>query len=224
MKKSLAGLLWCAAVLHLTYLEPKALAGYINKSFYPVENWFAIQVTDGTNTLSHLFNPGVVPDGTSVSLWDPLSSTFTPASVFTSGSGWSIDYELDVGEGARLSTTTAFLNTFVGELIGPPELGPYPHEGLGSGLYLLGNKLPYAKPLSETFADIIGRAPVVGEQVTLVDGTTSTFTPVGWSVDFNIEVMDAAFFNLVPEPTTFALLGLGSLASVLMRKHRTIWP
>lgn len=226
MKKSLACLLCTVALLHCTQVESKAIVGYINKTFAPGNTLFASQLTDGTDTLSSLFMNalGGVPNGTTVSLWDPLALSYGTTSEYTSGSGWSIDLNLDFGEGALLATPAVFTNTFVGATIGPPEGSPYPHTGLGDGYYLLGAKFPYGGPLSVMFEETIGRAPVTGEQVVLGDGTTSTFSGVAWSSDLQLNVMDAAFFNLgpvvVPEPTTLALLGLGSMALVMIRRRR----
>jgi len=233
MKKPLLGVIVAIA---LAQLQASAnVVGYVNKIFAPGDTLFTppLWTTNnysGPQYLSEILGLGLaVPDGTTVSLWDPGTLSYLPASTFSSGS-WSIDYELNVGIGAKLTTSTLFTNTFVGELDGRLDIdnpGPVPHTGLGNGIFLLGNIIPLAGPAESEFEQIIGRAPIDGEQIIKLDQTYTYDSVLGWRDQANhpavptLNVAEAAFYNLgpVPEPSVFALAGMG-LAFVLAQVRR----
>jgi len=232
MKKSLAGLLCTIAILNFTELESKAIVGYVNAEYGAGNHLVTPPVwSSGFNFLSEVFPS--VPDGTTIAPWDPVTLSHQAASTFSAGSGWSIDFTLPTGIGALLSTPVLFTNTYVGYIDEDWDLeGTLPNTNTvptdATGYYLLGNRIPVA---AADFEAIIGRAPVDGEQIVTLDETfTYNGTVKQWfdesssPVTPTLDVAEAAFFNLgpvvVPEPTTFTLLGLGSLALVVARRNR----
>lgn len=195
--------------------------GYVNVPFSVGDNLFVNPLTSGQNNL--LSEIMMAPDGTTVSLWNPASRSFDISSTFLGGH-WSVDLSLPPGTGARLTTSTAFVNTFVGEplghdgglLAGEPWPPPLPPLFSGpNGIYLLGDKCPITSSGNDVFLNILGRSPNLGEQFTRFDRSTqsyitSTYGAGGWDVLPSIGIAEAAFFNIgpVPEPSTFALLAL----------------
>jgi hypothetical protein len=78
-----------------------------------------------------------------------------------------------------------------------------------------------------TFYDVVGRDPVDGDSVTLLDAATQTYTTTtfedgSWNNgDPSLDVGESAFFNLeaVPEPGVYGLIGVGIIVLGMMRKH-----
>lgn len=216
-----------------TEINTAGITGYVNHSFVIGQNLFGNPLYDYTNTLSSLFSGGP-PEGTTVSLWDPATLQYSTTSAFLSGA-WTVDLAMPLGQGALLTTPSPFTNTFVGEVRGPngetsdPWDPPPPFSG-PDGLYLLSSIPPIVLSGAEVFTWILGRDPTVNEQFTRLNADTQTYettTYLGGGVWSNgepqLNVSEAAFFNVgpvvVPEPTAFTLLGLGSLALMMVRRR-----
>jgi len=215
-----------------------AIIGYVNQPFQPGDNWFGNPLLNVDNSLTSLFPSP--PNGTSISLWNPTSSTWTPSANFTAGSGWDHNLDLPPGTGARLVAPSAFTNTFVGTVLNfdgtpltlngnytppPPFAGP-------SGSYLLASQLPHTLPGLgfDVFLAIVGREPRNGEQFTGLDPLTQTYTTTTFlggvwdNGDPSLAVGQAAMFNLiaVAEPSSIALLAVGVCTLRLVRQ-RICW-
>ena len=202
------------------------IVGYINQEFYAGKNLMANQLAAGDNTLNTIFQPGV-PEGATFTEWDAATQQYLPASVYDTVTGWSINYELDYGQGGLFTTPSSFVNTFVGSVWpGFSGASPFvPPLVTGSGALLLSCVIPIG---NATFYDVVGRSPQDGESVTILDGpsqisTTTTFDDGAWNNGAPLlAVGQAAFFNLenldlnpgsvsVPEPTVNGLAAVGLL-------------
>ncbi len=209
------------------------IVGYVNVGFQPGDTWFNNPLQTGNNSVSGLIP--AAPIGTSISLWNPASSSWGPTATFQSGTGWDNNFTLAPGTGARLETSTAFTNTFVGAVLdlngsvsgnipGPP---PPPFAG-PTGTYLLGSKCPMVLPGSgyDVFTAVVGREPIEGEAFTWLDPNThipDTTTFIGGAWDHGepaLAVAQAAMFSLiqVPEPSCVCLLLAGVAISWSIRK------
>lgn len=225
--------------LILLAVHAHAGVGYYNYSFWPGDNLFQNGLRAGDNRLSMIIP--TPPEGTTISLWDASANAFHLDSVFShgvwldAGSSDPSTLELLPGAGAKLTTSAAFINTFVGDVLnhdGTPWSGdfsnPPPFSG-PNGIYLLGDKSPVAADGTDIFLHILGRNPNFGEQITRLDVAdqvyiTSTWLDDGsgsgyWDILPSIGVGEAALFNIgpVPEPSA-AVLGL--LGLVLFRIAR----
>src|SRR5262249_37043795 len=90
------------------------IVGYYNLSIQPGYNLIANQLSYSNNTLNAIFN-STTPIGSTFTRWDPVAQQFAPVSLYT-GSGWTINYGLNFGEGGILTSPIAWTNTFVGEV------------------------------------------------------------------------------------------------------------
>lgn len=203
-------------------LSAPGAIGYINVDFHPGDNLFHIGVSNVDNHLSAMSFPGA-PNGTSISLWNPASGVYDVTSTYSEGA-WSLDLELTVGTGARLTTPAPFVQTFMGKplkhdgsLFTGGDNPPPPIFNGPSGVYLLGDKYPAISSNTDVFLNIVGREPNIGEQFTRLDRAsqayvTSTYLGEGgWDVVPTIGYCEAGFFNLiVPEPSVFPLAVLGA--------------
>ena len=79
------------AVSPLTHAQvySQGVVGYVNYGFSPGANLFANPFQQGGNILSEIFTEPP-PNGTTISLWNPSTSSFSAGSVFNDGS-WSVD-------------------------------------------------------------------------------------------------------------------------------------
>ena len=203
------------------------IIGYYNLALSAGDNLIANQLLNpGGNSLNNLFAIGT-PQGATFTKWNAATQAYLPISTYDADSGWSINYDLNLGEGGLLHTPTDFDNTFVGyywpefnyaEPFTPPVIS-------GSGLFLLASCVPFS---SATFNDVVGRSPYAGEYVQLLDALTqtttiTTFSDGAWTQgDPLLNAGQAAFFHLgeapalgappIPEPSTYALFGLGLVA------------
>ena len=203
------------------------IIGYYHLALSAGDNLVANQLLNpGGNNLNNLFALGT-PQGATFTKWNATTQAYLPVSTYDADSGWSINYDLNLGEGGLLHAPTDFDNTFVGyywpefngnDLVTPPPVS-------GSGLFLLASWLPFG---SATFNDVVGRNPHEGDYVQLLDAltqttSTTTFSDGAWTQgDPLLNVGQAAFFHLgdatpfgisaVPEPSTYALFGLGLAA------------
>lgn len=217
------------------------LVGYVNFDFYVGVNLFGNPLDDSINVgtslnavnkLSSIFpnsGQGAPPDGTKVALWNAASDSYGPSSVFNAGS-WSTDLTLLPGTGAELIAPTTFTATFVGGVVdndgNPPQVSggdilfaPPPVFAGPNGTYLRADAAPLVDVGTDVFLNIFGRLPNPGEQVTLLNAATQTYTTDtylgngAWDNVPTLQVGEAAFFtiNSVPEPSTFfaGLAGIG---------------
>jgi hypothetical protein len=224
---------FCAPV-HATQIYSVNIVGYVNRPFAPGSHLFGNPLHHDSNALS-LIMP-TAPDGATVTLWDQRNEQFLPDSTYVAGSGWTINYVLDVGMGALLTTPMTFTNTFVGEVLQGPDTTPADFDPplppvLGPGIHLLSSLAPMS---DRTFEDMIGRSPTEGEFVRMLNSgtqlyTTSTFTGGAWdNGDPVLQIGQAAFFGLngrsmrpiwVPEPSSFTFLLIG--AAGLLARNRS---
>ena len=121
---------------------------------------------------------GGLANNTTFTMWS--NGAFLPQSVYNSFSdSWSINYQLNLGQGGYLISPTLVTNTFVG------DVGPY-FNGTSSnnvgwnpnypnGLQLVSNPIPIAGGLSFEFSNMIGRAPVAGEGIATLNSVTQTY-------------------------------------------------
>lgn len=207
------------------------IVGYINLPFCGGTNYFANQLDNGYgNTLDTIFNTGVVPEGATFTEWNPATQQFFPTSTYDTVNGWSINYTLTFGQGGWLDTSTLFTNTFTGsvwsgydattESFTPPLV-------TGTGLQFLSCYVPVG---DATFYDVVGRDPLNGDSVTLLDAatqayTTTTFDNGAWNNGApSLNVGESAFFNLVPvpEPSATALAASGAAMVLALAGFRRL--
>ncbi len=230
MKTKLCGLailLWLSLAVESVpaQIYSQNIIGYVNTVFWTGDTLFNNPLEASPDTLDNLFDPLNIPNGTTVSLWNPATATFDTTAEYTGGT-WSADLTLAPGTGARLTTPLTFTNTIVGmalnhdgSLFTNLVFTPPPVFSGADGIYLLGDKCPVADTGTDLFLNVIGRLPNVGEQVTLLDGAaqtyaTSTYLGNGnWDSLPTLAVGEAAFFKIdsAPEPGVFGLFSLGVL-------------
>ncbi len=261
MKTALQKAVACAACLVLAQsafgqIYTNTIVGYINLVFQPGVNLIANQLlATPDNSLDSILNAtssqGGLANNTTFTLWS--DGAFLPLSVYNSSSDtWSINYQLNLGQGGFLTSPALVTNTFVG------SVGPYFVNGNNNnagwnpnypnGLELISNPTPAAGGLSYEFFNVTGRAPVAGEVVAVLDPLTQTYTKdyfdgtqwidqtSGNPSTTTLQVGEAAWFGLganydidlpspVPEPGVLALVGLGTgLLSLRRRQPRaTSW-
>ena len=226
------------------------IVGYINVTLQPGVNLIADQLLntpdnslDSTLIASTSF--GGLANNTAFTMWN--NGAFLPLSYYNSSSdSWSINYQLDLGQGGYLISPTRATNTFVG------QVGPYFNQNgpnninwnpnYPNGLQLVSNPTPISGNLSYEFYNVIGRDPVAGEGVATFDPLSQTYTESFFDgsqwLDQNllnpstatIQVGQAAWFALgadysmtipapVPEPGVLALVGLGTGMLFLRRRQ-----
>jgi hypothetical protein len=206
--------------------------GYMPESFAVGDNLFcnpldASYDAGGSNTLNYLTVGNgfgnVIPEGTTVQLWDSATRQYTAPSTFHTGTGqWDINYTLALGQGAKLHAASAFSNTFDGRIQEPL------YDGLGNviqggmnidtyafvppppkntpGVYLLSCVVPWGAPADTTFQMVVGRDPLVGETVRRLNAATQTYSTTtfeGSSWSNGVPGIDsahgeAALFTLLP--------------------------
>jgi hypothetical protein len=216
---------------HSQTVYSQNIVGYINQMLYAGNNYIANQLSTSNNTLNAIFQAGVVPEGATFTEWNPTTDQFLPTSVYDATTGWSINYSLTYGQGGLLDTPSTFQNTFTGSVWpGFEPNQPFVPPQVGSGSLFLSCVIPIG---DATFYDVVGRDPMNGESVMMLDAATQTYTTTTfedgvWSNGApSLDVGEAAFFNLepvlvpVPEPATYGLLGVGLVMLVAVRKRFT---
>ncbi len=205
------------------------VVGYYNLPLYPGDNLIANQLGTTNDTLNYVLTSGVA-NGSTLTKWD--GHQFLTPSVYDAGTrSWSLNYSLTYGEGALLHSPAGATNTFVGEVFPGfnVETGVLNwHPNYAAGLYLISSPVPMALPMDQMFVAVTGRSPLAGEWVRILDpatqtSTTTVFDPLTGTWDNGDPVLgvgEAAWFNLVPEPSTFALAGLGAAALIIARRRR----
>lgn len=206
-----------AAGAQTVYSQP--IVGYTVREFSVGNNLFENTLIHGSDSLTDLFSQWV-PDGTTISLWNPSLSAFDTTSTYSGGS-WTINLLLAPGTGAELYAPSAFTNIFTGTVVAHDGSGltnanyiPLPPEFSGpDGTYLLGDATPLVDTDTNIFQNILGRMPNVGEQVSTLSGTSTYLGDGNWDNVPVLNVGDAAFLTVisVPEPGASSLLALGIL-------------
>ena len=188
------------------------IVGYVNYNFVTGSNLFnnplysygPSELYD--NTLSNIFGP-TPPNGTTVSLWNPVTTTFDATSTVTNGS-WSSNFALPPGTGALLVAPSPFENSFVGVVLNhdgsawdgfnfvPPPLFTGPN-----GIYLLGDKALFTDVGTDIFLNIVGRMPFVGEQVIQLTNTSTYLGNGMWDTVPTLQAGYSAFLNIMTEPS-----------------------
>jgi len=212
------------------------LVGYANITFNAGVNLFGNPLDSAPNDLDSIINDDgteIIPNGTTVSLWNPTTDSFGPGSVFNNGS-WSVDLTLLPGTGAELIAPSSFSTTFVGNVDGHDgnlltqmSLPPPPVFTGPNGVYLRSDACPTEDVGTDIFLNIFGRLPNPGEQVTLLNSATQIYTTDtylgngSWDNVPTLNVGEAAFFNInsVPEPST-ACAGLAGLGLAVFCCHK----
>jgi hypothetical protein len=223
------------------------IVGYINLVLRPGVNLIADQFLSAPdNSLDSILNGassfGGLANNTTFTMWN--NGAYLPLSVYSSSSdSWSINYQLNLGQGGYLTSPTLVTNTFVG------QVGPYFdgsanninwNPNYANGLQLISNPIPIAGNLDYEFFNVTGRAPVAGEVVAVLNPFTQTYTKsyfdgFQWVDQISgnpstvvLQVAQSAWFGLganydidipspVPEPGALALVGLG--AAMLFRRQ-----
>jgi hypothetical protein len=205
--------------------------GHVNIPFYSGNTLFGNPLLSASSLLSVLLPQA--PEGTTVSIWDHVADAYTTTSEFHGGA-WSADFALIPGQGAKLLATQSFTNTFDGIVLAPNGdivtneamfFVPPPLFTGTPGTYLLSCKTPFGLVGQDVFTFVLGRGPNEGEVFTSLDsGTqlyrTTTFSAGVWdNGEPTLPFGAAAFFTIVPEPSSLSLLILGALA-VFWRRLR----
>jgi hypothetical protein len=204
------------------------IVGYYNLQINPGNNLIANQLSQGGNTLDEIITDSV-PEGATFALWNPTTDHYLSASTYDTTTGWSINYTLTYGQGGLLNTPSLFTNTFVGSVspvydINTSQFNPPLVTGIGT--FLLSCYVPF---VNASFYDVVGRNPINGESVSILNSltqttTTSTFNGSAWSNgDPTLNIGQSAFYTLlapVPEPSTYALSGAGFLLLAALKHWR----
>jgi len=207
------------------------VVGYYNLAIFPGDNLIANQLTTATSdTLNNVLTHGV-SDGSTFTEYDSAANQFLSLSYYNAPtSSWTIDYPFAPnGVGGVLDSPDNATVTLVGGVVNynfnnsqytfvPPAYGP--------GTYLLS----LAAPLTMgTFSQITGREPEAGDSFATLDGATqtlmtATFDGATWEIgglpvaDPTLTVGHAAYITLAtPEPSSYALMGLGAAALLVSR-------
>jgi hypothetical protein len=214
------------------------IVGYYNLGIRPGYNLIANQLSISNNSLNDIFNP-TTPIGSTFTRWDPVAQQFAPVSTYT-GSGWTLNYSLNFGEGGVLNSPILWTNTFVGEVTHAfnVDTGALDwHPNYPNGLHLLSSPLPLTAPIDINFTNAVGRLPQDGEWVAILDPATQlyTFTTFhtgsGWdNGDPILGIGQSAWFDLggglaanlssipmVPEPGVLTL-ACAAIATLLIRR------
>jgi len=218
-------LCWAGFAVSVQAQVYSGIVGYYTLALYSGNNLVANQLDNSVNSLNSIFK-GNVPEETTFTEWDPALLQYLPSSIYDTSSGWSIDYDLNYGEGGLLHSPSQFTSTITGAVwpeFADPD-GPFNPPLISSyGTLLLSCYVPIE---GATFYDVVGRNPQNGESVTTLDGpsqtsTISTYENGSWDNGSPmLNVGQSAFFNLepAPEPEMFSLLGAGVVA--LAAYHR----
>ena len=217
------------------------IVGYYNLGIRPGNNLIANQLSNSNNTLNAIFSP-TTPVGSTFTRWDPVAQQFAPVSTYLgAGSGWSINYSFNFGEGGVLTSPIMWTNTFVGEVTHAYDVDTGVlnwHPNYPDGLHLLSSPLPLTAAIDINFTNAIGRLPQNGEWVAILDPATQlyTFTTFhtgsGWdNGDPVLGIGQSAWFDLggalpanlssipmVPEPGAVTLAS-AVIATLLIRRR-----
>jgi hypothetical protein len=191
------------------------VVGYVNLNFMAGSNLFSnpLETVAYDNSLSEIFqaytnrNP---PEGTIISLWNPVTLQFGTNSTFTNGA-WTTNLVLPPGTGALVFAPSPFVTTFEGYPLNhdgntPTNFDAFPPPALytgPNGIFLLGDKAPTTDVGTNIFLNIVGRLPFVGEQVIMLSGTNTYLGNGVWDSIPTLNVGSSAFLNIKSEPSPF---------------------
>jgi hypothetical protein len=227
---SAALVVWVLALSSALSQTSINIVGYYNRVLYPGDNLLANQLVASDNSLNGVLATGV-PEGSTFTKWDPLANAFLPYSIFDGGT-WSINYSFNPidGLGGVLNAPSRFTNTFIGEVyqghdaahhVDGPLFGYWDGTPRGGGLLLLADQ----DPITAGFDRVVGRAPQDGEWVRTLNELSQVYSVTtfhqgsGWdNGEPALAVGQAAYFHLVPEPSTAALAALGAIVMVVRRR------
>jgi hypothetical protein len=225
------------------------IVGYYNLTMQPGVNLIAEQfLSSPDNSLDSILNTasstGSLPNNAAFTMWS--NGAFLPWSFYNASlNSWSINYNLNLGQGGYLESPSSFVNVFLG------SVGPYYVDGTdynagwtpnyANGLQLISDPTPFSQTLDKEFFNVTGRNPVTGEGVAILDPLTQTYnisyytSGIGWQNQSLtgpstaiLNVGQAAWFDLggyynmpnslpapVPVPEPGAL-AMGSLGSMAL--------
>jgi hypothetical protein len=131
----------------------------------------------GGNTLSELFSQ--VLDGTEVYKWNPGNQTYSRAIYDANSAGWldtnanPINFVLSPGDAAWLYSPLAQSLSMTGQV----KVVGYVNRPPGGGRHFVSGR----QPMSSTFMEITGFAPITGDKVELYDGVFPSIPSQGTS-------------------------------------------
>jgi hypothetical protein len=223
-----------AALVSLCAAQPLSVlaqSGYVSINISAGDNLIANQLDDGNgNTLSDVFANGGVITGSTFTEWNSSLNALMPLSTFN-GTTWSIDYTLAPnGIGGVLnspSTTTLVTSGTIENYDSDTMQYTFVPPTRGMGTYLLS----LAAPLGEaTFEEIVGRDPMAGDFVRILNPITQTYTTTtynGTTWDNGTPILgqdQSAYYSLgvvqAPEPASLALMGLGAASFYMFRRRK----
>jgi hypothetical protein len=196
-----------SAISASAYSPP--IISYVNATFSSGSNLFSNPLeTSSSNFLDEILtNQGTqhIPDGASISFWNPTNLSFYSVSVYTNGS-WSSNVSLPPGLGALVITPLPFTNTITGYVAGHDGIlvtnedeltfPPPPVYSGSNGIFLLGDKAPFTDVGTNIFVNILGRPPFPGEQVITLTETNTYFGNGVWDNIPVLNVGQSAFLNI----------------------------
>jgi len=213
------------------------IVGYANISIYAGNNFVANQFDNGSgNTLNSIYSLNI-PEGATFTKWDSATCQYLPVSTYDTSSGWSINYQLNFGEGGLFNAPTTFTNTYYGSVWSGFSAGSSltPPLIASKGVFLLSCYIPISPA---DFYDVVGRNPEEGDTVDILNGLTqteiiTTYHDGSWSNgDPDLAIGESAIYQLggggaadflvqpVPEPSTIGLAGFGLMTLVGRRLIR----
>jgi hypothetical protein len=222
-----------AALVFLCAAQPLSVlaqSGYVSINISAGDNLIANQLDDGNgNTLNDVFANGGVITGSTFTEFNSSLNALMPLSTFN-GTTWSINYPLGPnGIGGVLnspSTTTLVTSGTIENYNASTMQYTFVPPTRGMGTYLLS----LAAPLNEaTFQEIVGRDPMAGDFVQILNPATQTYVTTtynGTTWDNGTPILgqdQSAYFNLgvirAPEPASLALMALGAASFYAFRRR-----
>ena len=125
---------------------------------------FANNFGIGGNTLNELL-PGVA-DGTEIYKWNPATQSFSISVYDSMAASWTANFTLNPGEGAWMHSLVPQSITSATPLPVPPSSHSRPPE---AGMRFVGCRWP----VSSTFDDMMGFAPLEGDRMLFYEGSFS---------------------------------------------------
>jgi len=124
------------------------VVGYVNQTIVPAGQYtlLANPLDSGTNNLIGLLDQAnTLPNKTQVLLWDPVAQGYVTASKIAGA--WNANPSIPPGTGffvhAPAAQAVSVTNTFVGNVIAPPNGSSNITVSLVTGYQLVGNQIPF---------------------------------------------------------------------------------